>query len=65
MNILIIEDDLILAEKISKVFKLTGNFNNIKTLNSYNAFLREYNIITSYDIILVDIILSHYNDENN
>ncbi|MBT3726824.1 hypothetical protein HOG21_03870 [bacterium] len=59
------EDDKILAEKISKVFKLTGNFNNIKILNSYNSFLREYNVVTSYDVILVDIILSNYSDDNN
>ena len=65
MNLLIIEDDTILAEKILKVFKLTWNFNNIKILNSYNAFLREYNVITSYDIILVDIILSKPWDKNN
>ena len=65
MNLLIVEDDKILAEKISKVFKLTGNFNNIKILNSYNSFLREYNVVTSYDVILVDIILSNYSLTNN
>lgn len=58
MNLLIIEDDLILAQQISRVFKFTWNFNKIKILNSYNQFLREYHLIKSYDIILVDIMLS-------
>jgi two-component system OmpR family response regulator len=66
MNILIIEDDIILAEKIAKVFRITWNFNNIKLLHTFNSFMREYHIITSYDIVLVDIILSNdFYDKNN
>lgn len=58
MNLLIIEDDEILADRIAKSLNLTGNFNNIKVINSYESFLGEYHIINSYDIILVDILLS-------
>ena len=58
MNILIIEDDILLAEKIAQIFKLNNNFNNIKVINSYESFLKLYHITNSYDIILVDIILN-------
>lgn len=57
MNILIIEDDLDLAEKIKLIFFKKILSNRIKILHSYKAFLRELTIIWSYDIILVDIIL--------
>lgn len=57
MNILIIEDNIILAKKIANIFRLTTNFNNIKLIHSYDSFLKEYHIINSYDIIIVDIIL--------
>lgn len=60
MNLLIIEDDNILAEQISKIFTITWNFNNIKIINSFCSFLSEYTIINSYDIVVVDIILGSF-----
>ena len=58
MNILIIEDEVFLAEKIKKAFSNKVISNRIKMIHSYNCFLNELSIIRSYDIILVDIMLS-------
>lgn len=57
MNILIIEDDIVLAEKIKLTFEKKILSNRIKTIDSYKSFLRELTVIQSYDIILVDLIL--------
>lgn len=57
MNILIIEDDLLLAGNIKKVFEKRIITNRIKIISTYREFLRELSIINSYDIILVDIFL--------
>ena len=65
MNLLIIEDDNFLAEKIWNTFRKTSNFNEIKIIHSYNSFLKLYHLIETFDIILVDIVLWSYNDENN
>ena len=66
MNILIIEDDIILAEHIWKVFRLSWRFNNIKLLHSYSEFRKNYHMIDSYDIVLIDILLSkNYYDKHN
>jgi len=66
MNLLIIEDDIILLEKIWRFFNLTWNFNKIKLISSFDSFKREYHMIEIYDIIIVDIILSKdYNDKDN
>ena len=57
MNILIIEDDIFLAKNLEKVFKKNKNFNRVKSIKSYDSFLKELFSIKDYDIILVDIIL--------
>lgn len=57
MNILIIEDEIYLAEKIKKCFSEKIISNRIKMIHSYTCFLNELSIIASYDIILVDIML--------
>ena len=60
MNILIVEDEIYLAEKIKNIFSNKIISNRIKILHSYTCFLNELSIIESYDIILVDIMLSDY-----
>lgn len=60
MNILIIEDDVILAEGIKKVFQERIISNRVKIASSYKEFLFELKIIRSYDIILIDIVLEKW-----
>lgn len=57
MNILIIEDDTFLSENIKNVFEKKIITNRIKIISKYNELIREINIIKTYDIILVDILL--------
>jgi response regulator of citrate/malate metabolism len=57
MNILIIEDDSLLAENLKRTFDKKIVTNRIKVISKYLEFSRELNIIKSYDIILVDILL--------
>lgn len=57
MNILIIEDDKFLAEKLKQVFENKVISNRIKIINSYLDFIEEINILSSYDIVLTDIKL--------
>lgn len=57
MNILIIEDDLFLADNIKNIFEKKIITNRIKIISNYNDFCREISIIKTYDIILVDILL--------
>jgi response regulator of citrate/malate metabolism len=57
MNILIIEDDIILASKLKYIFEKKALSNRIKTIHNYESFLDELYIVKSYDIILVDIFL--------
>jgi len=57
MNILIIEDEVFLAEKIKQAFSNKVISNRIKMIHSYREFLHELSIIGSYDIVLVDIML--------
>lgn len=57
MNILIIEDDIILANKLKLTFEKKILSNRINTIYSYKNFLRELVVIQSYDIILVDLFL--------
>lgn len=64
MNILIIDDDLNLANKIKLVFSKKIISNRIKILTNYNDFIRELNIIKSYDIIIVDICLWNKKTKN-
>ena len=61
MNILIIEDDIILAEKIKKVFEKKIISNRIVSVNTYDLFLTQLSIIRSYDIIITDINLEPWN----
>jgi len=64
MNILIIEDNEFLAEKIKNSFEKNIILNRIKILHSYSDFINEIWILKSYDIILVDILLWNINDKN-
>lgn len=57
MNILIIEDDLFLADKIKQIFEKKILTNIVKAINSFDSFLNEITIINSYDLILIDICL--------
>lgn len=58
MNILIVEDDLFLAEKIAKVFSSKVVANRVRVLHSLQEFYDEAMILTSYDIILTDLKLT-------
>ena len=57
MNILIIEDDEFLWNKIKEVFKKRVITNKITLLPSYEQFVEIHRTINIYDIILVDIKL--------
>lgn len=61
MNILIIEDNEFLWEKIKEFFEKKNISNRIKITESYEKFIREIPVIKSYDIILVDILLWNKN----
>jgi len=56
MNILIIEDNRILAQSLKRSFLSSGFTNMIKILTSYEEFLSQSDI-SVYDVILVDICL--------
>jgi len=58
MNILIIDDDNVLARNISDTFEKSGISNRIDTIYSYEEYLRVSNI-SYYDIILLDIHLEY------
>ena len=57
MNILIIEDDVFLAEKIGAVFQSKVISNRVKIVHSFVWFLDEFSLISSYDIVLTDLKL--------
>lgn len=57
MNILIIEDDLFLANKISDIFQSRVLTNRVQVITCLKDFKREIPLISSYDIILTDIKL--------
>ncbi len=57
MNILIIEDDEFLWNKIKDVFDKRVISNKITLLSTFEEFIHELAIIESYDIVLVDIKL--------
>ncbi len=57
MNILIIEDDDFLWNKIKDVFDKRVISNKITLLSTFEEFIHELAIIESYDIVLVDIKL--------
>jgi DNA-binding response OmpR family regulator len=58
MNILIVEDDIFLSERIGKIFGSKVISNRIKILHSYDEFINEIPILSSYDIVLTDLKLS-------
>ena len=57
MNLLIIEDDIFLANKIKQIFDKRILSNRVKAISSFEDFLNELYLINTYDIILVDILL--------
>ncbi len=57
MNLLIIEDDVFLANKMEQIFKKKDFINRVKLLLNFNDFVREFYLLNTYDIILVDILL--------
>lgn len=63
MNILVIEDDLLLAHNIRKVFDKNIITNNIKIINTYSWFIKELELIEAYDIIVIDIVLEYKEDK--
>lgn len=58
MNILIIEDNVFLANRIAKIFESKVITNRVRVTHSFLEFLQELPIINSYDIVLVDLKLS-------
>jgi len=65
MNILIIEDDEFLAEKIKNIFESKVITNRVYILHSLWEFHHHMSIVWSYDIILTDIKLSpHYDNKD-
>lgn len=58
MNILIIEDDIFLAQKIGEVFGSKVISNRVRIVHSFLEFLNELASVSSYDIILTDLKLS-------
>lgn len=64
MNLLIIEDDIYLSEKIKSFFLKNKISSRIKLLLTYNDFLYEKYLINTYDIVLVDIILWKNKEKN-
>lgn len=63
MNILIIEDEKFLADKIGGVFRSKDISNRVRVLYSYEEFLQESPVLGSYDLILTDLKLgSSYAD---
>ena len=57
MNILIVEDDVFLAERIGDVFRSKVISNRVKIVHSYLSFSEQVPILSSYDIILTDLSL--------
>lgn len=60
MNILIIEDDILLAEKIKKIFQSKVITNRVYVAYSFEDFTHQLPILSSFDIILTDIKLSSH-----
>lgn len=58
MNILIIEDDDFLSNKIKLLFEKKAEVNIVKVISSFKDFMNNYHKINTFDIILVDIYLS-------
>lgn len=58
MNILIVEDDIVLADQIIDTFLDYSHINKIDHVSGYDEFLQYSWEVWLYDIVLVDIILS-------
>lgn len=58
MNILIVEDDRYLSDKIYETFSKSAPINQVKVLHSYEEFLSHANNFEVYDMVLLDIMLS-------
>lgn len=55
MNLLIIEDDILLASQIARVFAGRLVTNRIRMIHSSLEFTREIHLIRSYDIVITDL----------
>jgi DNA-binding response OmpR family regulator len=64
MNILIIEDDNILASQIARIFYSRIMTHRIDVFTSVEKFYTHRSMLHVYDIILVDLRLSHETREN-
>jgi len=63
MNILIIEDEKFLADKIGGVFRSEAISNRVRVLYSYEEFLQESPVLRSYDLIITDLKLGPSYDD--
>jgi hypothetical protein len=55
MNLLIIEDDILLASQIARIFAGRMITNRVRMISSSIEFTREVHLIRSYDIIITDL----------
>lgn len=62
MNILIVEDDKYLSQKICDTFCQKAVINQVKALHSYNEFLYE-STLDKYDVVILDIMLWEWDDK--
>lgn len=62
MNILIIEDDIWLGQRICDVFYEKIITTRISLIHSFEDFMRQYSSIWLYDIILTDLNLWNYQE---
>lgn len=60
MNILIIEDDLFLSEKMVSAFQKINCINLVSAIDSMDTFSTLYSTIEIYDIVLVDLEIPPY-----
>ncbi|MCH2189210.1 response regulator transcription factor [Candidatus Gracilibacteria bacterium] len=58
MNILVVEDDIRLSDQIQEVFHTIAPVNQIQVIHSYDEFMSFSSSLGTYDIILLDIMLS-------
>jgi len=58
MNMLVIEDDVMLAQKIGELFETKVLTNRIKVVHTFAQFMDEFALLPSYDIVLTDLKLS-------
>jgi DNA-binding response OmpR family regulator len=58
MNMLVIEDDVMLAQKIGELFEAKVLTNRIKIAHTFEQFMDEFALLPTYDIVLTDLKLS-------